>query len=67
MKYIRCNAFINTGLSSFTGSYADWEQTLIYLCEMTFTMKKKTRNMLLGLAAVFVLVIAGVAAYKAMH
>ena len=30
-------------------------------------MKKKTRNMLLGLAAVFVLVIAGVAAYKAMH
>ncbi len=30
-------------------------------------MKKKTRNMLLGLAAVFVLVIAGAAAYKAMH
>lgn len=30
-------------------------------------MKKKTRNMLLGLAAVFVLVIAGAAVYKAMH
>ena len=30
-------------------------------------MKKKTRNMLLGLAAVFVLVIAGASAYKAMH
>lgn len=30
-------------------------------------IKKKTRNMLLGLAAVFVLVIAGAAAYKAMH
>ena len=30
-------------------------------------MKKKTRNMLLGLAAVFVLVIVGAAAYKAMH
>lgn len=23
---------------SFTGSYADWAQTLIYLCEMTFTI-----------------------------
>ena len=30
-------------------------------------MKKKTRNMLLGLVAVFVLAVAGVAAYKAMH
>lgn len=30
-------------------------------------MKKKARNMLLGLAAVFILVIAGAAAYKAMH
>ena len=30
-------------------------------------MKKKTRNMLLGLAAVFVLVIAGADFYKAMH
>lgn len=25
-------------LPSFTGSYADWAQTLIYLCEMTFTI-----------------------------
>ena len=33
-----CNAFINAGLPSFTGSYADWAQTLIYLCEMTFTI-----------------------------
>ncbi len=30
-------------------------------------VKKKTRNMLLGLVAVFVLAVAGVAAYKAMH
>ena len=30
-------------------------------------MKKKTRNMMCGLAAVFVLAVAGVAAYKAMH
>ena len=30
-------------------------------------IKKKTRNMLLGLAAVFVLVIVGAAAYKAIH
>lgn len=29
--------------------------------------KKKTRNMMFGLAAVFVLAVAGVAAYKAMH
>jgi len=33
-----CNAFINAGLPSFTGSYADWAKTLIYLCEMTFTI-----------------------------
>ena len=33
-----CNAFINAGLPAFTGSYADWAQTLIYLCEMTFTI-----------------------------
>ena len=25
-------------LPSFTGSYADWAKTLIYLCEMTFTI-----------------------------
>lgn len=30
-------------------------------------VKKKTRNMLLGLAALFVLVISGASAYKAMH
>lgn len=33
-----CNAVINAGLPSFTGGYADWAQTLIYLCEMTFTV-----------------------------
>jgi len=33
-----CNAFINAGLPTFAGSYADWTQTLIYLCEMTFAI-----------------------------
>jgi hypothetical protein len=33
-----CNALVNSGLPSFTGDYADWAQTLIYLCEMTFTI-----------------------------
>ena len=33
-----CNAFINAGLPIFTGSYADWTKTLIYLCEMTFAV-----------------------------
>jgi hypothetical protein len=33
-----CNAFINSGLPSFAGGLADWTQTLIYLCEMTFTI-----------------------------
>ena len=33
-----CNAFINAGLPTFTGSYSDWAQTLIYLCEMTFSI-----------------------------
>lgn len=33
-----CNAFINAGLPAFTGGYVDWAQTLIYLCEMTFTV-----------------------------
>ena len=33
-----CNAFISSGLPSFTGNYADWVKTLIYLCEMTFTI-----------------------------
>ena len=30
-------------------------------------MKKRTRNMLLGLVAVIVAAVAGIAAYKAMH
>ena len=30
-------------------------------------MKKKTRNMLLGLVAVIVAAVAGIAPYKAMH
>lgn len=38
LAVVVCNAFINAGLPSFAGSYADWAQTLIYLCEMTFTI-----------------------------
>ena len=38
LAIIICNAFINAGLPSFTGNYADWAQPLIYLCEMTFTI-----------------------------
>jgi hypothetical protein len=38
LAIILCNAFINAGLPSFTGDYADWAKTLIYLCEMTFTI-----------------------------
>lgn len=38
LAIIVCNSFINAGLPTFTGSYADWAQTLIYLCEMTFTI-----------------------------
>ena len=38
LAIIVCNAFINAGPPSFTGSYADWAKTLIYLCEMTFTI-----------------------------
>ena len=38
LAIIVCNAFISAGLPSFTGGYADWAQTLIYLCEMTFTI-----------------------------
>ena len=30
-------------------------------------MKKKTRNMLLGLVAIIIAAVAGIAAYKAMH
>ena len=33
-----CNSFISAGLPSFTGGYSDWAKTLIYLCEMTFTI-----------------------------
>lgn len=33
-----CNAFISAGLPEFAGNYADWTQTLIYLCEMTFAV-----------------------------
>lgn len=38
LAIIICNAFVNAGIPEFTGSYADWAQTLIYLCEMTFTI-----------------------------
>lgn len=38
LAIIVCNAVISSGLPSFTGEYADWTQTLIYLCEMTFTI-----------------------------
>ena len=42
LAIVVCNAFINAGLPAFTGSYADWTQTLIYLCEMTFTVALTT-------------------------
>ena len=38
LAIILCNAIINAGLPTFTGNYADWAKTLIYLCEMTFTI-----------------------------
>ena len=38
LAIVVCNSFINAGLPSFTGDYADWTKTLIYLCEMTFTI-----------------------------
>ncbi len=38
LAIIVCNAFVSVGLPAFTGSYADWAKTLIYLCEMTFTI-----------------------------
>lgn len=38
LSIIICNAFINAGLPTFTSTYADWTQTLIYLCEMTFAI-----------------------------
>lgn len=40
LAIIVCNAFINAGLPSFTGDYSDWAKTLIYLCEMTFTITR---------------------------
>lgn len=42
LAIVVCNAFINAGLPAFTGSYEDWTQTLIYLCEMTFTIALTT-------------------------
>ena len=38
LAIIVCDAVINAGLPSFTGNYADWTKTLIYLSEMTFTI-----------------------------
>lgn len=38
LAVVVCNAFINAGLPAFTGAYAEWAKTLIYLCEMTFTI-----------------------------
>lgn len=38
LAILLCNAFINAGLPEFTGNYAEWAKTLIYLCEMTFTI-----------------------------
>lgn len=38
LAIVICNAFINAGLPDFTGDYADWTKTLIYLCEMAFTV-----------------------------
>lgn len=38
LAILMCNAFINSGLPAFTGGYADWTKTLIYLCEMTFAV-----------------------------
>lgn len=42
LAIVVCNAFINAGLPAFTGNYEDWTQTLIYLCEMTFTVALTT-------------------------
>ncbi|MCI8627753.1 MAG: hypothetical protein HFI40_16035 [Lachnospiraceae bacterium] len=38
LAMLLCNAFIRAGLPAFTGEYTDWAKTLIYLCEMTFTI-----------------------------
>lgn len=38
LAILLCNKFISSGLPAFTGDYADWAKTLIYLGEMTFTV-----------------------------
>lgn len=38
LAILLCNTFISSGLPVFTGDYADWAKTLIYLGEMTFTV-----------------------------
>jgi hypothetical protein len=38
LAIIVCNAFISAGLPAFANDYAQWVQTLMYLCEMTFTI-----------------------------
>ncbi len=38
LAIIVCTSVINSGLPSFTGNYSEWTQTLLYLCEMTFTI-----------------------------
>ena len=38
LAILLCNIFISSGLPEFTGNYADWAKTLIYLGEMTFTV-----------------------------
>lgn len=38
LAMIVCNAFLSAGLPAFTGGYADWAKTFLYLCEMTFTI-----------------------------
>ncbi|RDY30024.1 hypothetical protein [Lachnotalea glycerini] len=38
LAIIVCNAFISAGLPAFANDYAQWAQTLMYLCEMTFTI-----------------------------
>ena len=41
LAIVVCNAFINAGLPAFTGSYADWAQTLIYPVSYTHLKKRK--------------------------
>ena len=38
LAIIACNAFISAGLPDFVDNYADWAKTLLYLCEMTFSV-----------------------------